>query len=124
MWQYTGVKILMKKEYKFKKNSSQMLFFYNQSDYNQNFKSLKTDPIISHTLDDASNIIVWIAKQNKLRIIKGYFTEYQLDQMELIVDDLYEIRKTNKNIREFKPNVIIDVSHIPPNENYYNYKGL
>lgn len=114
----------MKKEYKFKKNSSQMLFFYNQSDYNQNFKSLKTDPIISHTLDDASNIIVWIAKQNKFRIIKGYFTEYQLDQMELIVDDLYEIRKTNKNIREFKPNVIIDVSHIPPNENYYNYKGL
>lgn len=124
MWQYTGVKILMKKEYKFKKNSSQMLFFYNQSDYNQNFKLLKTDPIISHTLDDASNIIVWIAKQNKFRIIKGYFTEYQLDQMELIVDDLYEIRKTNKNIREFKPNVIIDVSHIPPNENYYNYKGL
>lgn len=108
-----------KAKYNYKKGSSIVLYFTNQSDYNNNYKKAINRYMTQFSIEQASNVLVWIAKQNRFKITKGYFTQYQLDIIEVDIEDRYRTR-TNKIMMSFNNCLVLDVSNIPPEAKYVN----
>ena len=109
-----------KREYRYKNRSTLVLYFSNLSAYTKHFKTMMKDSIVEHSCQQASNIIVWIAKQNRYMLYKGFFTDYQLDIIEVMVENRYLTEKRNRWIAHLMPKTVMDVSHIPPAANYLN----
>lgn len=109
-----------KRSYKYKKNSTLLLFFPRLTEYTKHYKTMMNNSIVSHGCQQASTIIVWIAKQNRYMIIKGYANQYQLDIMEVEVENLYIRYLKSKYLDYYKPWSVLDMSHIPPEAKFTN----
>lgn len=104
--------------YKYRKGSTIVLFFPRLTEYTDYLNKVLTSPTHKQTLESASNLVVWIAKQNRFSIIKGHLTEHQINQIEQDVSDLYDRYTTNKWLNQYKPFNVLDESHIPPEHEY------
>lgn len=109
-----------KREYRYKNRSTIVLYFSNLSAYTKHFKTMMKNSITEHQCQQASNILVWIAKQNRYIILKGFVTDYQLDMIEVEVENRYLRGKKNVWFEYYKPYDILDFSHIPPDAKYLN----
>lgn len=108
-----------KKYYKYRTGTTIVLYFPNESSYQQNFKSVRDGAMASFAIEKASNVVVWIAKQGRFRVIKGYVTNYQLDLIEVDIENVYN-RPNHKMLIALNNYIMFDYSHLPPEANYVN----
>jgi len=109
-----------KREYRYKNRSTLVLYFSNLSAYTKHFKTVYNRSMVQMQCQEATNVLVWIAKQNRYMILKGYFTPYQLDIIEVEVENRYLRGKKNAWIDYYNPTPIMDMSHVPPTAEYVN----
>lgn len=109
-----------KRTYNYKARSTLVLYFSNLSAYTKHFKTMMDSIIVKYQCQEATNIVIWIAKQNRYMLYKGFFTDYQLDIIEVLVENRYLTEKRNRWIAHLMPETVMDVSHIPPTANYLN----
>lgn len=109
-----------KSKYNYKPKSSIILYFHTITEYNVSYKEAIEEMMVRIDMDNATNVVVWIGKQNRYLPIKGFMTEYQLSQYEPIVQEKFKQRSTYRH--DFWKNRIqtIDVSHIPPTADFRN----
>lgn len=108
-----------KRKYKYRKGSTILLYFPNQSSFQKNFKSVMDNIMVNFAIEKASNVIVWIAKQARFKIIKGYLTNYQIDLIEVDMENAYN-RRTLDIVSSFNNYIMFDYSHLPPEAKYLN----
>lgn len=106
------------RRYEFKNGSTLVLFYPRLTEFTKHHKTVTNNSIINHACQQASTVIVWIAKQNRYSIIKGFATDYQIDIMEQKVEELYNAYKKSKWLDKYKPYNVLDYSHIPPNADF------
>lgn len=110
-----------KRRYEFKKGSSLLIYFPRLTEMSDHLEDLTNDSIVRHACQQASNIIIWVAKQNRFKVIKGYFTDYQMDMMEVLVENRYYNGKKNPIKERLMPWALLDVSEVPPKANYVTH---
>lgn len=113
-----------KSQYSFKPHSSIVLVYNRLTDYNTHHSLLmsnQTDDITTFSvLREQTNILVYIAKQKRYRIIRGYFTDYQIEQITNEINEHYKDKKEAdlKELSSYRPFYMDDCSHVPPDASF------
>lgn len=106
--------------YKFKKGSTLVLYFPRLTEYTKHYKTMMNNTLIQMQCQEATNIVVWVGKQNRYSIIKGYVNQYQLDIIEVEVENMVLRYGRSKYLYYYKPYNVLDFSHVPPEAKFVN----
>lgn len=99
-----------------------MIVYHRLSDYTSEHKDLLQGKGATGlaTINNRTNVLVYIAKQDRYRIIRGYFTPYQIEEAIKPIREKYEhlVEADIKELSKHKPYFMADISHIPPNDSF------